>query len=122
MENNKQTDVAASNKQTEVVKSDKQAKQAKQSKQPKKTDPNKKPNVFVRLWGKIKAIASELKKVTWPSFKTVMKQLGCVLVTVIIVLVVILLMDLGFQALLRLAKGDSGTSAALIEAVKGALR
>lgn len=118
MENNKQTDVAVSNKQTDVVKSDKQAK----SKQPKKTDPNKKPNVFVRLGGKIKAIASELKKVTWPSFKTVMKQLGCVLVTVIIVLVVILLMDLGLQALLRLAKGESGTTAALIEAVKGALR
>ena len=119
MENNKQTDVAASNKQTDVVKSDKQA---KQQKQPKKTDPNKKPNVFVRLGGKIKAIASELKKVTWPSFKTVMKQLGCVLVTVIIVLVVILLMDLGLQALLRLAKPESGTSAALVDAVKGALR
>ena len=100
MENNKQTDVAVSNKQTDVVKSDKQAK----SKQPKKTDPNKKPNVFVRLGGKIKAIASELKKVTWPSFKTVMKQLGCVLVTVILVLGVILLMDLGLQELLKLIR------------------
>ena len=49
----------------------------------KKTNKNKKPNIFVRMGRKIKEIFSELKKVTWPSFKTVLKQLGCVLVTVI---------------------------------------
>ena len=97
MENNKQTDVAVSNKQTDVVKNDKQAK----SKQPKKTDPNKKPNVFVRLGGKIKAIASELKKVTWPSFGETMKQLGAVIAVVLLFLVVLTVFDLllgqGFQ-------------------------
>lgn len=63
----------------------------------KKTNKNKKPNIFVRMGRKIKEIFSELKKVTWPSFKTVLKQLGCVLVTVILVLAVIMLMDLGLQ-------------------------
>ena len=70
----------------------------------KKTNKNKKPNIFVRMGRKIKEIFSELKKVTWPSFKTVMKQLGCVLVTVILVLGVILLMDLGLQELLKLIR------------------
>lgn len=78
----------------------------------KKPNKNKKPNVFKRMWGKIKEIFSELKKVTWPDFKTVMKQLGCVLVTVVLVLVVILLMDLGLKELLVLLRND--TEAALI--------
>ena len=112
MENNKQTDVAVSNKQTDVVKNDKQAK----SKQPQKTDPNKKPNVFVRLWGKIKAVASELKKVTWPTFPTVLKQLGCVLVTVLIMLALILVIDLGLQQLLNLIRGGA-TSDALVSLI-----
>ena len=99
MENNKQTDVAVSNKQTDVVKSDKQAK----LKQPKKTDPNKKPNVFVRLGGKIKAIASELKKVTWPSFGKVCKQTLVVLGVVLVFAVVLLLIDLGLGELHRIA-------------------
>ena len=54
---------------------------------------------------------SELKKVTWPSFKTVLKQLGCVLVTVILVLAVIMLMDLGLQKLLELAQGKNASGA-----------
>ena len=70
----------------------------------KKTNKNKKPNIFKRMWGKIKEVFSELKTVTWPSFKTVMKQLGCVLVTVLLILGVILLMDLGLQELLKLIR------------------
>ena len=43
----------------------------------------KKPNIFVRF-GKFLAKAwSELKKVTWPTFPTVMKNLGIVLVVVL---------------------------------------
>ena len=68
-----------------------------------KQQPAKK-NIFKRMWGKIKEVFSELKKVTWPSFKTVMKQLGCVLVTVLLILGVILLMDLGLQELLKLIR------------------
>lgn len=77
----------------------------------KKTNKNKKPNIFVRMGRKIKEIFSELKKVTWPSFKTVLKQLGCVLVTVILVLAVIMLMDLGLQKLLELAQGKNASVA-----------
>ncbi len=77
----------------------------------KKTNKNKKPNIFVRMGRKIKEIYSELKKVTWPSFKTVLKQLGCVLVTVILVLAVIMLMDLGLQKLLELAQGKNASGA-----------
>ena len=90
------------NNQAAVEKTDKKA---------QKKNPNKKPNVFVRLWGKIKAVASELKKVTWPTFPTVLKQLGCVLVTVILVLAVIMLMDLGLQKLLELAQGKNASGA-----------
>ena len=77
----------------------------------KKTNKNKKPNIFVRMGRKIKEIFSELKKGTWPSFKTVLKQLGCVLVTVILVLAVIMLMDLGLQKLLELAQGKNASGA-----------
>ena len=70
----------------------------------KKVKKNKKPNIFKRMWGKIKEIFSELKKVTWPSFSTVMKQLGCVLVIVVLVLAIVMLMDLGLGYLLKLIK------------------
>ena len=69
----------------------------------KKPVKNKKPNIFKRMWGKIKEVFSELKKVTWPDFKTVMKQLGCVLV-------IILLMDLGLEQLLKLIQGSGSTA------------
>ncbi len=77
----------------------------------KKQNKNKKPNIFVRFGRKVKEIFSELKKVTWPSFKTVMKQLGCVLVTVVLVLVIILVIDLGLKELLTLVQGNNATSA-----------
>ena len=90
------------NNQAAVEKTDKKA---------QKKNPNKKPNVFVRLWGKINAVASELKKVTWPTFPTVLKQLGCVLVTVLIMLVLILVIDLGLQQLLNLIRGGATNNA-----------
>ena len=95
------------NNQAVVEKTDKKA---------QKKNPNKKPNVFVRLWGKIKAVASELKKVTWPTFPTVLKQLGCVLVTVIIMLALILVIDLGLQQLLNLIRGGA-TNDALVSLI-----
>ena len=95
------------NNQAAVEKTDKKA---------QKKNPNNKPNVFVRLWGKIKAVASELKKVTWPTFPTVLKQLGCVLVTVIIMLALILVIDLGLQQLLNLIRGGA-TNDALVSLI-----
>ena len=84
---------------------------AKKEKKVKKA--NKKPNFFSRLGGKIKEIFSELKKVTWPSFKTVLKQLGCVLALVVIFLVVILVIDLGLYELLKLIQGGASASAVI---------
>lgn len=80
----------------------------------KKVKKNKKPNIFTRAWGKIKEIASELKKVTWPSFSTVIKQLGCVLAIVVIVLAIIMVMDFGLQALLVLVRGGESAAAAML--------
>lgn len=79
----------------------------------KKVNKNKKPNIFVRAWGKIKEIFSELKKVTWPTFPTVLKQLGCVLAIVVVCLVIIMLMDLGLGWLLRLIKPEQAALAVL---------
>ena len=41
---------------------------------------NKKPNWFRRVGAKIKEVFSELKRVTWPTFPTVLKTTGVVLV------------------------------------------
>ena len=79
-------------------------KKANAEKKEKKSD--KKPNIFVRMWGKIKEVFSELKKVTWPTFPTVLKQLGAVLLTVLIVLVLIMFIDLGLQQGLKLIQGS----------------
>ena len=78
---------------------------------------NKKPNIFVRMGGKIKAVVSELKKVTWPTFPTVLKRLGAVLVTVLVMLVLILVIDLGLQQLLKLVQGGASKAAALISKI-----
>ncbi|MBR2384183.1 MAG: preprotein translocase subunit SecE [Clostridia bacterium] len=72
----------------------------------KKVVKNKKPNIFKRMWVKIKEVFSELKKVTWPTFSTVLKQLGCVLGIVLVVLVIIMAMDFGLQKLLVLMRGN----------------
>ena len=80
----------------------------------KKSKKGNKPNIFVRAWGKIREVFSELKKVTWPSFSTVIKQLGCVLAIVVTVLVIIMLMDFGLQALLTLVRGGKEAAATLL--------
>ncbi len=43
---------------------------------------NKKPNWFRRVGAKLKETFSELKRVTWPKFPTVLKTTGVVLVIV----------------------------------------
>ena len=72
---------------------------------------NEKPGFFKRTGRSIKETFGELKKVTWPTFPTVLKQLGCVLVTVLIMLVLILVIDLGLQQLLNLIRGGATNNA-----------
>lgn len=66
----------------------------------------KKPNGFVRFFKnigkKIKETFSELKKVTWPDFPKVVKQTGVVLGVVLAFLVLVTVIDFGFQELLKL--------------------
>ena len=50
---------------------------------------NKKPNWFKRVGAKFKETFSELKKVTWPKFTTVLKTTGVVLVIVTAFLAVV---------------------------------
>ncbi len=61
------------------------------AKAPKKKDKEKKPNRLAR-W--LKDLKGELKKVTWPSGKDTMKNVGVVIVCVIVVGVIIGVFDL----------------------------
>lgn len=63
---------------------------------------NKKPNWFRRVGAKIKEVFSELKRVTWPTFPTVLKTTGVVLVIVFVFLVVVTGVDFGLAYLLDL--------------------
>ena len=81
----------------------------------------KKPNIFVRMGRKIKEVFSELKKVTWPSFSTVVKQTGIVLAVVLIFLVVLMCFDqlLGWLYKLLVKGLESGTTDATSALVSG---
>ena len=50
---------------------------------------NKKPSLFRRIGAKLKETFSELKRVTWPKFTTVLKTTGVVLVIVVAFLAVV---------------------------------
>lgn len=62
----------------------------------------KRPNVFKRLGAFFVKSWSELKKVTWPNFKTVLKNTGIVLLVVLFFAVIILGSDYLFAWLLKL--------------------
>ncbi|MBO4323141.1 MAG: preprotein translocase subunit SecE [Clostridia bacterium] len=63
------------------------------------------------MGAKIKDVFSELKKVTWPSFGTVLKNLGSVLAFVVIMLALVLVIDFGLQQGLKLIRSDSTAAA-----------
>ncbi len=63
---------------------------------------NKKPSWFKRAGAKIKETFSELKRVSWPKFGTVVKTTGVVLVIVLAFLVVVTAVDQGLLGLLKL--------------------
>ena len=60
----------------------------------------KKPGLFKRLGRFFKQSWSELKKVSWPNFNTVVKNTGIVLAVVLFFLLVILGVDVLFTYLL----------------------
>ena len=63
---------------------------------------NKKPSWFRRVGAKIKETFSELKRVTWPTFPTVLKTTGVVLVIVFAFLVIVAGVDWSLEKLLGL--------------------
>ena len=63
---------------------------------------NNKPNWFRRVGAKFKETFSELKRVTWPKFTTVLKTTGVVLVVVIAFLIVVTGVDSILGELLKL--------------------
>ena len=63
---------------------------------------NKKPNWFRRVGAKFKETFSELKRVTWPTFPTVLKTTGVVLVIVFAFLVIVAGVDWSLEKLLGL--------------------
>ena len=75
-------------KQSKVNKAEKQDKSSKQSKQSKKKAKNDKPKR-----NRVKETISELKKVSWPSFKKTCQQTGTVLVVVAVFMLVVLGID-----------------------------
>ena len=67
---------------------------------------NKKPNWFRRVGAKCEETFSELKRVTWPSFTTVLKTTGVVLVIVAVFLIVVTGVDQLLTFLLNLISGS----------------
>ncbi len=69
-------------------------------------DSKKKPNIFKRVGSKIasffKGIASELKKVTWPTKRQVLVNTISVLVFCLVIGAIIWLCDFGLSSLLQL--------------------
>lgn len=89
MVENKEVKVNAENKAETL------AQPAKKEVKNNKKKANKKPNIFVRFGRKCKEVFSELKKVSWPTFLTVMKNTGVVLAVVGVFVVLITLFDTG---------------------------
>ena len=63
---------------------------------------NNNPSWVRRAGAKIKEVFSELKRVTWPSFTTVLKTTGVVLVIVFVFLAVVTGVDALLSFLLKL--------------------
>lgn len=61
--------------------------------------------LFKKIGDGFRRLKSELKKVTWPGFKDVMKQTGVVLLVTFIFLVIVGCFDLGLTEILKLLVG-----------------
>ncbi|MBR2499470.1 MAG: preprotein translocase subunit SecE [Clostridia bacterium] len=59
----------------------------------------KKVGFFKKIGSYFRELKSEVKKVTWPTFKQVRNNTGIVIIAVIIVGILIALFDLAFQGI-----------------------
>jgi preprotein translocase subunit SecE len=83
---------------TKLLGNDRREKLEQQKKAAKKAN-RKKRKSPARFF---KDIISELKKVTWPTFKDLVKYSGAVIAFIVVAAVIVGLMDAGLSALFRL--------------------
>ena len=70
---------------------------------------DKKPNIFTRIRNYFVDSKNELKKVVWPTQKTVFKNSGIVLMMIFIMGVFVALLDAGLMKLLGMVMSISTT-------------
>ena len=68
----------------------------------KEKTPSKKPNIFKRIGNYFREVFIEIKKIVWPTPKTTFRNMGYVLLSMIIVGLVIAGLDWGLHYLLGL--------------------
>lgn len=90
----KSADLKANEKAASTAKTDK--------KQSGKKPAEKKPSVFSRIAKYFRECKSEIKKIVWPTPKATFKNMGIVLVVLIVVGLFIYALDTGLLALLGL--------------------
>jgi len=105
----KEVDVKAEKKSAKADKASE--KTEKKAKDIKKTDDkkNKKPNVFARIAKYFRECKAEVRKITWPTSKSVFKNCGIVLVIIIVMGLLIFGLDRGLFALLNLVMETSAS-------------
>lgn len=93
----------ATQKPDEVKKSKKSESSAKTDKKASEKKPSeKKPSVFSRIAKYFRECKSEIKKIVWPTPRATFKNMGIVLVVLVVIGLFIFGLDTGFIALLRL--------------------
>ncbi len=92
--------------ENKAAKGEKETKAAKESsskaKSSEKKAAEKKPSVFSKIAKYFRECKSEVKKIVWPTPKATFKNMGIVLVVLIVIGLLIFGLDTGLIALLRL--------------------
>lgn len=70
---------------------------------------DKKPNIFARIAKYFRECKAEIRKITWPTTRSVFKNVGIVLVIIIIMGLLIFALDRGLFALLNLVMETSAS-------------
>ena len=91
-------------KSLKPAKEEKSSKPAKADKSSKKTvkKDDKKPNIFARIAKYFRECKAEVKKITWPTPRTVFNNCGIVLLIILVMGLLIFGLDRGLFALLGL--------------------
>ncbi|MEG1662405.1 MAG: preprotein translocase subunit SecE [Clostridia bacterium] len=102
------TDGKGDKTQKAVVSVDSKKAEPKKNKKTKKA--SDKPNIFKRMWKGIKGIFSELKKVTWPKGKDVMKATTVVIIVVFAFFLILFGIDYVLAGILGLIVNGTWTT------------